>query len=36
MGFEALDYISIHKKSSPTHLQSLFSKWKPNPKNSVI
>lgn len=24
------------QKSSPPHLQSLFSKWKPNPKNSVI
>lgn len=25
MGFEALDYISVHKKS----FQSSFSKWKP-------
>lgn len=28
MGFEALDYISIHKKSFSPPPQSLFSKWK--------
>lgn len=29
MGFEALDYISVHKKSFFPPLLSLFSKWKP-------